>query len=151
MAKIPYKKWREEHVLFLDDGFDCDDSYQRLHEAGYKIERFNKHFADGSGVRKQGVKDPDVITLSNRHGWVLITVDKEIINTHKKVIEQSNQLGILATSHNSVENIMEWVESLVKLKPTLEKNSFKKRPRPWFGKFDRNGRFGTPVRYVGNP
>ena len=147
--KIPYKKWRNEHILFLDDGFECEDARIRLEEAGYKIERFSMHFADENGVRKQGVKDPDIIKLCNQKGWLLVTVDKDIINTHGKLIEQSPNLGILATSHNSVENVMYWTESLVKLKPIIERNSFRKRQRPWFGKFDRNGKFGTPVRYVG--
>lgn len=136
----PYKKWRDEHVLFLDDSFDCDETHGPLVEAGFIIERFCVHFSDENGARRQGVEDPDVIRLCNKHSWVLITLDSEIVKMHANVIKDSHQIGILATAHGKERDVSVWAKSLVKLKPILERGSFRKRSRPWFGQFDRNGK-----------
>jgi hypothetical protein len=144
----PYKKWREEQILFLDDAFDCDDTNNILVAAGYKVERFTNHFPDSHRVREQSVQDDRVLKFCNQYGYLLITTDANIIKTHRIEIERSEDIGILATAHNSADSIIPWAESLVKLKPTLDRNSFKKKLRPWFGKFDRNGNITVRVKTV---
>ncbi len=146
--KDPYKKWRDPHVLFLDDGFDCNESYTPLIEAGFSVQRFSDHFKRDCGSREQGVLDPRVIALCNQHGWILLTTDSAMIRVHRRVIEQASNLGILATVNNSVPDIEIWVSALIKLKPKLEQNNFKKRARPWFGTFTVRGTFGIPVGTV---
>ena len=144
--KNPYKKWRDPHVLFLDDGFDCDEAHSLLVAAGFEVERFSLHFRREDGKRAQGILDPSVIALCNLHGWVLITTDAAMARTHRRDIERSNNLGILATAHNTVADIEDWANSLIGLKPKIEQNNFKKRPRPWFGTFGLKSRFGVPVK-----
>lgn len=136
----PYQKWRDEQVLFLDDGFDCDDNYQTLVDGGYAPQRFSGHFVDDKGSRQQGVEDDQIIKLCNRNGWLLVTCDSEIIRMHLAVIKTCKHLGILATSHNKERDIAVSARSLVKLKPVIERNNFRKRQRPWYGQFDRNGK-----------
>jgi len=148
--KNPYKKWREENVLFLDDGFDCDEAYECLTGAGFKVERFRNHFQREDGGREQSVPDPRVIQLCNRHGWLLVTTDSNIVNAHRKEIAECKRLGLVASAHNSVGNIMEWAVALVKLKPTMDKNNFKKRERPWHAQFGRDGKFTVGPRSVEN-
>jgi hypothetical protein len=146
-----YQKWRDDPVLFLDDGFDNDRSYACLQEAGYQLERFNKHFPDAIRIREQSVKDPPIIKLCNRHGWVLVTLDKNIVNAHRMLISESQHIGIVAACHNNAEDVMVWAESLVKLKPRLYRNSFKKRLRPWFVRFNTEGKFSSPIEFVTKP
>jgi hypothetical protein len=145
--KDRYPKWREECTLFLDDSFDCPESRSRLSQAGYAIECFSDHFLNPDGTREQGVGDERILNFCNSHGYVLVTTDSNIIKTHRREIARSPHLGILATAHNTVESITPWVESLVKLRPVLARTSFRARKRPWFGKFDRNGKI-TSIRTV---
>lgn len=146
--KNPYSKWRDSHVLFIDDGFDCDESYSLLSDAGFDVRRFSDHFKSVRGSREQAVLDPAVIKLCNRHAWLLITLDSAMVRTHRSDIERSDNLAILASAHNTCGTPEAWAESLIKLKPTLEQNGFKKRPRPWFGTFDLKGQFATRVRTI---
>src|SRR5260370_42090354 len=72
---------------------------------------------------------------------MLITTDASMENMHRKEISRSYSLAILATAHNSPEDIMEWVEGLVKIMPVVNRNNFRKRQRPWFAAFSRQGHF----------
>jgi predicted nuclease of predicted toxin-antitoxin system len=146
--KNPYKKWRDEYVIFLDDAFDCDIARDMLVDAGFSVERFATHFATETGTREQGVKDPQVIQLCNTRHFILLTTDGDILKRHRRHIEKCAHLGILATAHNKVDDISVWVRAFIALKPTIEKNNFRKRTRPWFGRFDKNGRMSTPVKTV---
>ncbi len=147
--KTPYKKWRNEHVIFLDDAFDCVEVHDLLVAEGFSVERFTKAFATPHGTREQSVKDPTVIRHCNSKAYILLTTDGDIINRHRRVIETCTYLGILATAHNTVEDIGVWVRAFIKLKPLIEKNNFRKRKRPWFGRFDKEGKISTPIRYLG--
>lgn len=147
--KNPYPKWRDEHVLFLDDSFDCQEAHDLLVGAGFKVERFTTYFPTAEGKRQQGVKDPEVIKMCNSKGFILLTTDGNIINRHKRVIEKATHLGIMATAHNTVLDVTVWVKAFIKLKLKIEQNNFRKRERPWFGRFDTDGKFSTPVRFVG--
>ena len=146
--KNPYRKWRDEHVLFLDDGFDSDDAYDRLVQGGFNPRRFRTHFRRDDGRKEENVKDPVIIKLCNREGWLLVTTDSSMVNMHRKEIAASPKLGILATAHNNPDDIMEWVEGLIQLKPLIERNSFKKRERPWYAQFNRQGRITVGPRLV---
>jgi predicted nuclease of predicted toxin-antitoxin system len=117
-------------------------------DAGFQVVRFSAAFPGEKGIRQQSVKDPEVIAFCNKHGYILITTDGNMIKRHRSVIEKSPNLGILATTHNNAPDIMVWVKSLIQLKPKLEHNNFKKRIRPWFGTFDTSGRFGIPIRTI---
>jgi hypothetical protein len=135
-----YSKWRDDHVIFLDDGFDCDEAYDRLVYEGYTVERFRVHFTRDDGGREQGVGDPKVVKYCNRYGWLLLTLDSAMKDVHREHIAACTNLGIIATSHNSVVDVMEWVEGFIKLKRTIERNNFRKTSRPWYLQFSRQGR-----------
>ena len=145
---IPYRKWREEQVLFLDDAFDCPLAAEQLTKAGFVVKRFSECFQGENGKRAQSVKDPDVIAFCNKHGYILTTTDGNIINLHRPVIQRSKSLGILATAHNTVIEITVWVNAIIKLKPQIEKGSFKKKGRPWFAKIDTTGKFSVSPKTV---
>ncbi len=54
----------------------------------------------------------------------------------------SHDLAILATAHNNVIDLDEWVNGLVKVRPLIERE-FKKRERPWYAQFNRQGKITT--------
>ena len=145
---IPYQRWRDGYVLFLDDAFDCDETYECLVDAGYEVQRFSRHFVGPDGSRKQGIDDEQVLRLCNRHGWILVTTDSNIVRMHLNVVKECTHLGILATAHNREQDITAWAKSLCRLKLCIERNNFRKRQRPWYGQFDRNGRL-TKIGTVG--
>jgi hypothetical protein len=147
--KDPYKKWRNEHILFLDDAFDCKQAYEMLKAEGFQVERFSSVFTTDVGTRAQSVKDPVVIRHCNSGGYILLTCDGDIIKRHRLIIEKAPSLGILATAHNMVADIEVWVRAFIALRSLIEQNSFRKRHRPWFGRFNTQGRISTPIRYVG--
>ena len=130
------KKRREECVLFLDDGFSAESIAIRLRTAGFTVQRFPEWFQDENGKKRQNVKDPEVIHFCNKNGWMLVTCDHEMKNTHREEIKKT-QVAILATAHNSVDNPDEWVVALINLKSRIQRE-FKKRDRPWFATFSRN-------------
>jgi hypothetical protein len=136
----PYKRWRNEPTYLLDEGFDGKDAYEALAASGFALERHRVHFPAKDRHREEGVKDPRIIKLCNKWGWLLITTDHNIYNVHRKEIAESPNVGILATAHNSPEDIMEWVEGLILLKPRIDRNSFRKTKRPWFLQFNRQGK-----------
>lgn len=136
------KKHREACVIFLDDNFDAEGVPQCLLEAGFcSIETFTKSFPreDKPDVRTQDVKDAKVLRLCNTNGWLLVTTDSNMRETHAETIKTMENLAILATAHNKVNDIFEWANALCKCKSKIEK-LFKKQERPWFAKFDRSGR-----------
>lgn len=140
------KKRLEKCILFLDDAFDAEEIPPLLVAAGYEpnIQRFTEHFPRDAKptVREQNIKDPRVIRLCNKHGWLLVTTDSDMRFTHLEEIKQNPNVAILATAHNSVENIFEWAEGLAQGRAAIERK-FKKQPTPWFGQFDRSGRITT--------
>jgi hypothetical protein len=87
----PYKKWHDQYVIFLDDGFDGKDAEALLTAAGFIVERFPFKTADGK--RKEGVKDPDIIRFCNARCYILLTTDGNIINRHRSEIEKAKHLG----------------------------------------------------------
>lgn len=144
----PYKRWRDEPVYFLDDCFDGDDAHDALLAAGFVLQRHRIHFPDEHGHRELNVKDPRIIKLCNSGGWLLVTTDSSIYNMHRKEIAESKNLGILATAHNNPDDIMEWVRALIELRPCIVRNGFRKRQRPWFLQFNRQGRITVGPHFV---
>jgi hypothetical protein len=139
----PYtRKRREPCVLFLDDAFDSADAEQ-IREGGFcQIESFPNYFKRDDGGKEQGVKDPRVLRLCNSRKWLLVTTDSDLRHTHVEVIKSLPNLAILATAHNAVADIGEWVEGLIKARVRIERE-FKKRERPWFAQFNRQGAITT--------
>ena len=132
------KKRHEPCIIFLDDAFDGADA-ARLREGGfYGVETFPEHFQREDGRKEQSVKDPRILTFCNRKQWLLVTTDKDIILTHIEEVKKCPDLAILATAHNSQSDLDQWVEGLIKVRPRLERE-FKKRKRPWFAQFNRQG------------
>jgi hypothetical protein len=135
---IYVKKRREECVLFLDEGFAAESVAVRLRTAGFTVQRFPEWFLDEDGSVMRNVEDPEVIRFCHRNGWLLVTRDHEMKNTHREEIKKT-EVAILATAHNSSENQDEWVVAIINLKSRILRE-FKKRERPWFGTFSRTAK-----------
>src|ERR1700677_1573796 len=101
------KKRREEGVLFLDEGFSAAPVAVRLRTAGFTVQRFPEWFRDEQGQARRNVEDPEVIRFCHRNGWMLVTRDHEMKNTHREEIKRT-EVAILATAHNSAEDKEEW-------------------------------------------
>ncbi|MFZ3277385.1 MAG: DUF5615 family PIN-like protein [Candidatus Sulfotelmatobacter sp.] len=129
------KKRREECVLFLDEGFSAESVAVRLRTAGFTVQRFPEWFRDENGSVRRNVEDPEIIRFCHKNGWLLVTTDHEMKNTHRGEIKKA-EVAILATAHNSLEDQDEWVAALINLKTRILRE-FKKRERPWFGTFSR--------------
>lgn len=137
------RKRREPCVLFLDDCFDATETPAKLLKAGfYRVESFLAHFRRADGTKLESVKDPQVIRLCNRNKWLLVTTDSELRVTHIEEIKKATDLAILATSHNSVQDIDIWVDALIRAKAAVERE-FKNRQRPWYAQFNRQGKLTT--------
>ena len=132
------KKRREGCVLFLDEGFSAESVAVRLSTAGFTVQRFPEWFKDENGYVRRNVGDPEVIRFCHKTGWMLVTRDHEMKNTHREEIKRTD-VAILATAHNSSEDQDEWVAALINLKSRVLRE-FKKRERPWFGAFSRTAR-----------
>lgn len=135
---IYVKKRREECVLFLDEGFAAESGAVRLRTAGFTVQRFPEWFLDEDGIVRRNVEDPEVIRFCHRNGWLLVTRDHEMKNTHREEIKKT-EVAILATAHNSSENQDEWVVAIINLKSRILRE-FRKRERPWFGTFSRTAK-----------
>jgi hypothetical protein len=130
------QKQREPCILFLDDSFDCPESYQLLAEAGFQVRRFQDQFKRGDGKRKQGVPDPSIITLCSENSWLLVTTDGEMERTHKEEIAAS-RVAVLATTSNN-QPIAVWVKAIKKARAKIERD-FKKRQRPYCSRISSQG------------
>ncbi len=129
------KKRREECVLFLDEGFAAESVAVRLRTAGFTVQRFYEWFKDESGQARPNVEDPEVIHFCHKNGWLLVTKDHEMKNTHREEIKRT-EVSILATAHNSAATDDEWIVALINLKSRILRE-FKKHQRPWFATFSR--------------
>jgi len=111
---IYVKKRREECVLFLDEGFSAESVAVRLRTAGFTVQKFTEWFTDENGGVMRNVEDPVLIQFCHKNGWLLVTRDHEMKNTHREEIRRT-EVAILATAHNSSED----------------------QDRPWFATFSR--------------
>ena len=135
---IYVKKRREECVLFLDEGFSAESVAVRLRTAGFTVQRFPEWFKDDNGDVRKNVEDPEVIRFCHKNGWLLVTRDHEMKNTHREEIKRTD-VAILATAHNSSDDQDEWVVAIINLKSRILRE-FKKRQRPWFSTFSRTAK-----------
>jgi hypothetical protein len=129
------KKRREECVLFIDEGFAAESVVVCLATAGFTVQRFHDWFKDENGQARTNVEDPEVIRFCHKTGWLLVTTDHEMKNTHREEIKRT-EVAILATAHNSLQDQDEWVAAIINLNSRILRE-FKNRERPWFGKFSR--------------
>ena len=132
---IYVKKRREECVLFLDEGFSAESVAARLRTAGFTVQKFTEWFTDENGDVMWNVEDPVLIQFCHKNGWLLVTRDHEMKNTHREEIRRT-EVAILATAHNSSEDQDEWIAAIINLKSRILRE-FKKRERPWFATFSR--------------
>jgi len=107
----------------------------RLRTAGFTVQRFPEWFRDERGEVRRNVEDPEVIRFCHKNGWLLVTRDHEMRNTHREEIKKT-EIAILATAHNSAEDQDEWVVAIINLKSRILRE-FKNRERPWFATFSR--------------
>ncbi len=136
-----YSKWRDPYIFFLDEGFDCDDAFKALTAEGYAVHRHQQHFCDPStGKRIESIEDPDVMHCANKLRCVIVTTDAAMIDRHRSTFDKCSHLGVIATAHNSVEDIEEWISPLIAVIGYLGKNSSKKKLRPWAIFFNRQGK-----------
>lgn len=131
-------KRHEPCVLFLEDSFG-ESHAEKLRQAGYaQVERFANHFQDErTNHCEQSVKDPRIINFCSQRKWMLVTTDSSMRKTHVETIKKTD-IAILATAHNSAEDMDEWVEGLIAGKAKIER-FFHKHPRPSFATFNRQG------------
>ncbi|MGH9516455.1 MAG: DUF5615 family PIN-like protein [Terriglobales bacterium] len=122
-------------MLFLDEGFSAESIATRLRTAGFTVQRFHEWFRDQNDSVRTNVEDPEIIRFCHSTGWLLVTTDHEMRNTHLAEIKKT-EIAILATSHNSADDPDEWIIALINLKSRILRE-FKKRERPWFGTFSR--------------
>jgi hypothetical protein len=132
------KKRREECVLFLDDGFSANSIAARLTTAGFTVQKFPEWFKDENGKKRENVDDGEIIEFCDKTGWLLVTTDHEMKNTHRTEIARS-EVAILATAHNSADDPNEWIVAIINLKTRIL-GEFKKRERPWFATFSRTAK-----------
>jgi len=135
------KKRREDCVLFLNEGFSAESVAVRLTTAGFTVQRFPEWFRDEAGKVRQNVGDPEIIRFCHKNGWLLVTRDHEMKNTHREEIKKT-AIALLATAHNSSATKDEWVVAIVNLKNRILRE-FKKQERPWFATFSRTGQSKT--------
>jgi len=142
---VPKKYQHEPLVLFLDDCFCDPETTASLRGAGFAVEEITTHFPvnmDLIGKRAQGVKDPEVIKLCHKKGWLVVTKDKNMRITHVEVVKKHPNVTILATSQNPLCEIEVWVQALIKAAPQV-RVKFKKQGRPWYAQFNRQGEITT--------
>jgi hypothetical protein len=84
------KKRREECVLFLDEGCSAESVAIRLRTAGFTVQRFPEWFKDENGEVRRNVEDPEVIRFCQKTGWMLVTRDHEMRNTHREEIKKTD-------------------------------------------------------------
>lgn len=68
---------------------------------------------------------------------MLVTTDSSMRQTHVETIKKTD-VAILATAHNSADDMDEWVEGLIAGKAKIER-FFRKQARPSFATFNRQG------------
>jgi predicted nuclease of predicted toxin-antitoxin system len=120
----------------LDDGFDSPQAHSALVAAGFQVKRFQDHFKDAKGKRKQNVPDPEIIRLCSDNQWLLITLDRDMEFAHTEEIRRSDVAILAMTSNN--QPIAVWISAIVKARAKIERD-FKKRQRPYFSRISPEG------------
>jgi hypothetical protein len=137
------RKRHEPCVLFLDDCFG-EPPAELLMKAGYcQVITFGQIFRDPKTSRKrQHVKDPDIIAFCSEKRFMLVTTDSNMQLSHAAEIGKSH-VTILATAHNNVTGIEEWVDALIQGRVAVERYWKKVQP-PCFATFNRQGVINKP-------
>lgn len=139
MTKKPYHKWRDDCIVFLDDCFASDSAVATL-APYFELRDFRVIFPDTRKGKQNGVEDTPVIRKCHDEKWLLLTTDHEMEKTHIEEIKKNPNVTILATAHNSAsaEEYRVWLAAVIKLQHTIRR-MYKKKPRPWFATFSREG------------
>lgn len=141
MNERSHKKYQHEKcVVLLDDCFCNDDVAAALTAAGFNVECFTTHFPrseNEKSKRQQGVKDPHVIALSHRQGWLILTADRSMRVAHIEDFRRFPNATVLAITHHEGGDEL-WVKALVKAKAEIERK-FKKQQRPWYAQINQRG------------
>jgi hypothetical protein len=135
-----HKKYHDPCVLFLDDCFCNDDLAAALVAAGFAVQQFTAHF-QRAGVdekkREQGVKDPKVIALSHRQGWLILTADRHMRIAHLEDFKKHPNAMVLSTAHHDGNDDI-WLKAIISAKLEIERK-FKKQLRPWYAQISQAG------------
>jgi hypothetical protein len=140
LSEKSHKKYHEPLVVFLDDCFCNDDVATALVDAGFTVEQFTVHFPRSDAqpnMREQGVKDPRVIALSHRKGWLILTTDHSMRTDHAEEFLKNPNATVLATSTNC-DGEEVWIRAIIQAKIGIER-LFKKKERPWYARINQQG------------
>ena len=122
----------------MDECFCNDEVVTALLASGYTVEKFTDHFPRGNAHGlQQSVKDPRIIQLSHRKGWLILTTDSNMRVTHVEEFKSNPNAMVLATSHKSCAEEV-WIKAVIAAKAAVERR-FKKQERPWFAQINRQG------------
>lgn len=144
MTKPYHKKWHEPCIIFLDDCFASDKAIEIL-KPYFQLEDFRNHFRDPHKKGKaSGISDRPVIELCHKEKWLLLTFDHEMQNTHVEDIKRNPDFTAFAAANNpsTPEEHIEWLHAVVKVRATILRY-YKKKPRPWFAVFTREGNISS--------
>jgi hypothetical protein len=144
LSEKSHKKYHEPCVVLLDDCFCNDDVATALVDAGFVVEQFTAHFPRNPlqrNDRQQGIKDPKIISLSHKKGWVILTTDRNMRVTHVEEFKKNNNAMVVATCSNDCGDEA-WVEAFIHIKIEIERR-FKKQPRPWYAQINHKGELTT--------
>lgn len=122
--------------MFLEDEFGSGDHPDTLRNAGFDVRCFRDVFPAKPGKPEQLVKDPRIIRKCNDERWALITPDKNIVDTHIDLIQQT-EIAILATANNNTDPKV-WIAAIIKSKVKVER-FIRTEPRPSFATINRSG------------
>ncbi len=86
--------------------------------------------------RLSNIKDPKVIQLCDKHGFLLVTTDREMRTTFIEVLK-TTEIGVLATANNNHGDDV-WVERIIGQKVKILRH-FKKEQRPYFSVIQSSG------------
>ena len=125
--------------MFLDDCFASDSAVATL-SPYFDLRDFRIIFCDEENRKRESIEDDPVIKKCHEEKWLLLTTDREMVKTKVEEIKKNPNVTILATAHNSAgkEEYRAWLAAVIKLKPTILR-MYKKKPRPWFATFSREG------------
>jgi hypothetical protein len=140
LSEKSHKKYHEPLVVFLDDCFCNNDVATALTAAGFAVQQFTAHFprsATQPAVRQQGVKDPKIIALSHRQGWLILTTDRSMRVAHaEEFLKYPNATVLSTTSNGDGDDV--WIRAIICGKADIERK-FKKQPRPWYAQISLQG------------
>ena len=107
---------------------------------GFAIEQFSVHFPNTGrpATSENKVKDPRVIALSHRKGWLILTTDCNMRVTHVEEFKKNQNAMVLSTANNEDGDEI-WIAAVIKAKAEIQRK-FKKQLRPWYAQINKQGK-----------